>query len=239
MTSPNNQPAQNHNHTFKNPPSQQGTSPSAQSPSPAQPNPPSSPTTKLSNINQPLISPRTEFLLDWTLKVLSVAAAILFGIWAPISYKATEDANDDNNASQGTIFEALNSLKAQGSQNARAQSSIRTQMDAMATLRVWEFCDGKASSIAACAQVTSVVKIADVVTSLAGLTVRPGSTATSTSTPSSGAGPQDGNSRGAAKLPLAAVLGIVFGVLVLLGMGMGFFVWQHRMKRREAVEEAG
>jgi hypothetical protein len=51
----------------------------------------------------PLFSPRTDFILDWVLKVLAVASAILFGIWAPIPYKATANGNADNNSAQEVL----------------------------------------------------------------------------------------------------------------------------------------
>ena len=45
-----------------------------------------------------LLSQRNDFLLDRVLKILGVASAILFGIWAPISYKIIADGNAGNDA---------------------------------------------------------------------------------------------------------------------------------------------
>src|SRR6187549_3486716 len=61
-----------------------------------------------------LLDPKTEFFLDWALKVLGVASAILFGIWAPISYQATKSGNSDNDASQSELSSSLYALSTQG-----------------------------------------------------------------------------------------------------------------------------
>jgi len=38
-----------------------------------------------------LLSQRNDFLLDWTLKILRLATAVLFGVWAPISVSLTAE----------------------------------------------------------------------------------------------------------------------------------------------------
>lgn len=37
------------------------------------------------------------FMFKWTVGILTVAASIVFGIWAPLSYHATISGNNDNN----------------------------------------------------------------------------------------------------------------------------------------------
>lgn len=52
----------------------------------------------------------TEVALDWAIKILGLAAAVLFGIWVPISYKATADGNSSSDAAQTSLMDAQASL---------------------------------------------------------------------------------------------------------------------------------
>ncbi|KAK3633769.1 hypothetical protein LTR22_019953, partial [Elasticomyces elasticus] len=47
------------------------------------------------------------FTVNWICVVLGVAAAIVFGIWAPLSYEATASDNRGNSATQSSIISAL------------------------------------------------------------------------------------------------------------------------------------
>jgi hypothetical protein len=68
--------------------------------------------------------PRTvEFFLTWTLQVLGVTAAVIFGIWAPLSYKASADGNSQNDAAQSVLLSSV----------AAASSSIASQLDDLNT----------------------------------------------------------------------------------------------------------
>ncbi|PSN68555.1 hypothetical protein BS50DRAFT_674943 [Corynespora cassiicola Philippines] len=202
-----------------------------------------------------LLSPRTEFLLDWSLKILGVLAAVLFGIWAPISYNATAEGNDKNDAAQTELVEKLDAMSSQASLAANAQSavleeqaslasemaSVKSRIQELAVLRAWEFCDGRAREIDACSELTASVTIGDIITGLASsetatTTFRTSSnllpSATSSHFPSSGSAP------GATKLSLPVILGIVFGSLAVFGIAMGLLVWRNKeakLKRYEAL----
>lgn len=189
------------------------------------------------------LEPRTEFLLDWTIKVLGVASAILFGIWAPISYKATSDGNADNNESQDNLVSKLNDMSAQATSAADLQSSaasgisvLQARMSKLATLSVWEFCEGKATSIPACDELSSSITIGDIITSLAGLGPLTTSAPSRSSTASAGTtmvAPESNSSSGSSNVSLAAVLGIVFGVLSFLGLISGFLIWRRKTIRQQ------
>lgn len=49
---------------------------------------------------------RFEFILDWPLKVLGFIGVLAFGIWAPLSYKATLQQNHGNDVIQSFILQS-------------------------------------------------------------------------------------------------------------------------------------
>lgn len=51
---------------------------------------------------------RFEFVLDWSLKVLGFIGVVAFGIWAPLSYKATLQQNHGNDAIKSFIRQSQN-----------------------------------------------------------------------------------------------------------------------------------
>ncbi|EON60821.1 hypothetical protein W97_00030 [Coniosporium apollinis CBS 100218] len=98
------------------------------------------------------------YVLDWAVKVVSLIAAILFGIWAPLSYRATVDESHSNDAAQQKVVNAMESANAQASSAldlqisalglqqsaAKAQSAILddigNRIAAMGQLSLVEFC---------------------------------------------------------------------------------------------------
>jgi hypothetical protein len=75
------------------------------------------------------------FILRWTCAVLTVAAAIVFGIWAPLSYKATVEANNDGNAAQSSALSvalAASSLAAHRNDMASSANSMALRANDMA-----------------------------------------------------------------------------------------------------------
>ena len=87
------------------------------------------------------------FTTTWVAGVLAAAASIVFGIWAPLSYKATADGNRDNNAVQSTMMASLsvaNSIAAAALSTASAQSQLlgdtQSQLGAMGQLMLVNFC---------------------------------------------------------------------------------------------------
>lgn len=99
------------------------------------------------------------FIIQWTCGILAAAAAIVFGIWAPLSYKATASGNRSNDAAQSSMVDALSTFRdmASSANNiamtatrivmsaATAQSSALTEMQhrmaLMGQLAVFDFCN--------------------------------------------------------------------------------------------------
>lgn len=52
------------------------------------------------------------FATTWIASVLTVAASILFGIWAPLSFKVTRDGNRDSNAMQSSLLISVSAANA-------------------------------------------------------------------------------------------------------------------------------
>jgi hypothetical protein len=78
-------------------------------------------------------SPR-EYLLDWIIKFLGIATAILFGIWAPVSYSAQVDGNKNDDEAQARLVERVEELVDE-------IKGLKSKMDFDGALRAWEFCD--------------------------------------------------------------------------------------------------
>jgi hypothetical protein len=209
----------------------------------------------------PHLSPRLEFWLEWILKTLGVAAAIVFGIWAPISYQATIDGNAGNDASQASVASRLNALNAQATSAAAFQSramgfqrsaasavaELQTRMDAIGVLQAFAFCDGR-GTLGACEDLSSRINIGDVITAAAELSatdstssstpVESSTSAPPTSTTTAGTPPSSGDStggsRGSKTAKLSMALGIVFGFLSVAGLSAGFLMARRRRVRELA-----
>ncbi len=91
------------------------------------------------------------FVIQWTCGILAAAAAIVFGIWAPLSYEATASGNHSNDAAQSSMVDALSSVGDVGMTAASiakgaatAQSSALLEMQnriaLMGQLAVIDFC---------------------------------------------------------------------------------------------------
>lgn len=114
--------------------------------SPQFPNLPSSPTA-------PTWVDTLLFWIDWGIKVLGVAAAVVFGIWAPLSYEAANNASASGDSVQSSILsiasvansQASNAFSVQSSVAARqsaALGNIERRIDAIGQLLLLEFCLG-------------------------------------------------------------------------------------------------
>ena len=101
------------------------------------------PSAKLTSKNSHVIS----FTLNWICVVLTVAATIVFGIWAPLSYRATADGNRDNNEVQSSMMQqvmtangiASSVLRAASAQSTALQS-MQDRLGAMGQLAMVDFC---------------------------------------------------------------------------------------------------
>lgn len=89
------------------------------------------------------------FLLatTWIAGVLSAAASILFGVWAPLSYKAAANGNRDNNTIQSSMLSSLsvaNSVAQVALSSADAQASLlqdmQSRLEAMGQLALIQYC---------------------------------------------------------------------------------------------------
>src|SRR5277367_4674898 len=87
------------------------------------------------------------FTVNWICVVLGVAAAIVFGIWAPLSYEATASGNRDSSAVQSSMISALsaaNDLASSALSAASAQGTaldeVQSRLGAMGQLALVGFC---------------------------------------------------------------------------------------------------
>ena len=93
------------------------------------------------------------FAIKWTCGILTVAASIVFGIWAPLSYEATISDNDTDNAIVSVLSNArdlastANIVASNALDTASAQhevmGSLYSTIGLMGQLAVMEFCYGQ------------------------------------------------------------------------------------------------
>jgi hypothetical protein len=103
----------------------------------------------------------TEFAVDWILKVAGVAAAILFGIWAPVSYNAQSSGNASNDQSQARLISKVDRL-------ADEIETLQGVMEGIGALRAWEHCDNESkSTLPVCEYLTKKVDIDSLLKALA------------------------------------------------------------------------
>lgn len=80
----------------------------------------------------------------WALNVAALAAAIVFGIWAPLSYNVTLDGNRSNDASTSSMINAVLAVSSQASVAATTQSAmldnLSGQLGAIGQLWLVDFC---------------------------------------------------------------------------------------------------
>jgi hypothetical protein len=77
----------------------------------------------------------TELAADWILKILALASAILFGIWAPVSYRLQDSGNKSSDEAQDRLMRKIDKL-------GEEMEDLKRQMSGLAALRALEFCDG-------------------------------------------------------------------------------------------------
>ena len=105
--------------------------------------------------------PLIPFILHWTCVVLTVAASVVFGIWAPLSYQAAASGNRDNNAAQSSVISAVSAasrLALSASEQANRANALQTSQvyllevsdyraSALAMLNYLSFCRGQSVCI--------------------------------------------------------------------------------------------
>jgi hypothetical protein len=72
-----------------------------------------------------------KFFLSWGIGVFGVAAAIVFGIWAPISYKATIQGNRNSDSAQSSMISAFSQANAYATALNDVQYSAAAQASSM------------------------------------------------------------------------------------------------------------
>jgi hypothetical protein len=96
------------------------------------------------NRNRDQLSKRVEKFCKWALNVAVLAAAIVFGIWAPLSYNITLNGNSGNDASSSSMLSAVLAASSQASAAASTQSAILDDMSsrigAVGQLWLVDFC---------------------------------------------------------------------------------------------------
>ncbi|OAX83874.1 hypothetical protein ACJ72_01751 [Emergomyces africanus] len=101
------------------------------------------------------------FMLRWGCAILTVAATILFGVWAPLSYQETKEANKENDEMQRALMrsaksanELATSMLSAASQQleiATAQASVlgnlQAQLAAMGQVALLQFCNAQTQGV--------------------------------------------------------------------------------------------
>ncbi|KAF1365944.1 hypothetical protein EJ07DRAFT_170687 [Lizonia empirigonia] len=194
-----------------------------------------------------LLSQRNDFLLDWALKILGVASAILFGIWAPISYKIMADGNAGNDAAQASLMSEMSSMRDEAATAASAQrdvvsalANVQHRLDNVGLIWAWDFCSGREDPV--CTEISSSAKILQALSSLGGLTgdvaSSPTGTPISTGTPSPTGAPASDSAveNVSSKDLLAIILGSIFGGIVVIGLIVGILA--KKRPQRKLLEES-
>lgn len=91
------------------------------------------------------------FWLDWIIKVLGVAAAVVFGIWAPLTFEASNEASSSAVETQSKLLSAATIAATQASiavsvqtsaaiQQSVALENLNSRMGAIGQLLLLDFC---------------------------------------------------------------------------------------------------
>ncbi|KKZ68787.1 hypothetical protein EMCG_01000 [[Emmonsia] crescens] len=197
------------------------------------------------------------FLLRWGCAILTAAATILFGVWAPLSYQATKEANKDNDEIQRALMRSAKSANeiassalyaaSQQLDIATAQASVisnlQDQLAAMGQVVLLQFCNaqtrgdlGPCSAFITSAQLSSL--ISQIATPIP--TARmPTSTNTALHPPTHSPSDSDnddsdsdnGHSPSRSVISITSILGIVFGGTAAMGILTGYLVWRYQRGR--------
>ncbi|KAH8766534.1 hypothetical protein BGZ57DRAFT_900702 [Hyaloscypha finlandica] len=185
------------------------------------------------------------FWVDWGIKVLGVAAAVIFGIWAPLSYQAANNGDAATSSMISAAFaansQASSALSIQSTAAAKqsvALDALNSRIGAIGQLWLLDFCLGN-TALAACKSFTSELPITSLVSYLASPTIQASTTfsqtatQTSTTTPT----PSSGSAASRTALSIPAILGIVFAIILFLGVIAGIFVSRLKRLRNRQYEE--
>ncbi|KAF2818704.1 hypothetical protein CC86DRAFT_413597 [Ophiobolus disseminans] len=123
----------------------------------------SGPDATLANDNQSIKSTRmqtcvpvirTEQILDNTLRLIGATCAVLFGIWAPLSYWLQKESNRDNDVAQERLKKEVEGL--------------RNDIMLLGVLRAFEYCDVESrKQMDACKELRSRMNLEDAIKQIA------------------------------------------------------------------------
>ncbi|KAI9881089.1 MAG: hypothetical protein M1830_008247 [Pleopsidium flavum] len=188
------------------------------------------------------------FTLNWICVVLTIAATISFGIWAPLSYRATADGNRKNDKVQSAQSTVLASMQSQLGAMGQLAMAVTVCSDFVGDVPMTSLISylasnappggipesaivsssptssappgaSSGSAIVSSSPTPSTSQTATVGSPPPYSTVSAGPTASPTASPS--------NTPNLSHLPVEAALGIVFGILTLLRLVAGFFAWRY------------
>ncbi|PGH02273.1 hypothetical protein GX51_04713 [Blastomyces parvus] len=193
------------------------------------------------------------FILRWGCAILTVAATVLFGVWAPLSYQETKNANKVNDEMQHALIKSAKSANAIATslfeaaslqlQIATAQASVleslQSQLAAMGQVALLQFCNAQTrGDFAPCSSFLNSAELTSLVSQIATPTAtitRPMPTDSASPRPthnlpdtSQGGSDIENNRSG---MSIASILGIVFGGTAAIGILTGFFVWRYQRGR--------
>lgn len=94
----------------------------------------------------------TESILHWTLKFLGVTSAVLFGVWAPISYRLQVAGNKSNDDAQDKLLERVEEL-------VRRVEGVEEALGALGRLRALEFCDTEGRKVSSIERLAKTVHL--------------------------------------------------------------------------------
>ncbi|RDW58426.1 hypothetical protein BP5796_12356 [Coleophoma crateriformis] len=186
------------------------------------------------NRNDGQLGERIREFCNWAFNIAVLAAAIVFGIWAPLSYNVTLVGNNGNDASSKSMLSAMQAASAQASVVASKQSTMLNTMGnriaAIGQLRLAEFCATQ-TTVSACQAFVSEIDLPSLITYLASTTITPTSSSFTTTAAATAAASSQA-SRPSAHLSVPAILAIVFGGLVAVGWLIGAYLFLSRRRRR-------
>lgn len=88
---------------------------------------------------------------NWSLKVIGLAAAIVFGIWAPLSYNVTLEGNRGNDAASSSMLTAAvvaySGAEAAAATQRAMLDDLNSRIGAIGQLWLVDFCVGQTVSI--------------------------------------------------------------------------------------------
>ncbi|KAF2110470.1 hypothetical protein BDV96DRAFT_651106 [Lophiotrema nucula] len=128
-----------------------------------------SPSSRASSFSgNPRQASNREYMFDWTLKVLGILSTVLFGIWAPVSYKAQTSGNASNDDAQAYLNTQIDNLNDRVQELGEELIGLKKIAEFEARLKAWQFCEQKGKrELSACRSVLEKYEINSIIADLA------------------------------------------------------------------------